>query len=224
MKIRIFSVFLLTLGAPLWAERMSQDFQARLLHPVASYSRPGTPFDVKILGPVLPPEGWTLPAGTVIRGYVRRAKTIGLGLRRERSMLELAFRACELPAGEVVECATKLVSVDNARETVKKDGRIEGILAAAHPHVWLNGLWYRPTTEFFRRSPMGLTGAGGMLQSRFMPTPAGAALIIGLRFALLRLPDPEIMLPAGTDFILATHRTQRISCNGCRRRPPASAA
>src|ERR1044071_3296741 len=87
-------VFLMACGAKLYGERLSQDFQARLLTPVASYSQTGTPFDLKILGTVLPPQGWTLPAGTVIRGFVRKAKSLGIGLKSERSILELAFRRC----------------------------------------------------------------------------------------------------------------------------------
>jgi len=204
MKTRITytSVLVVICTAPLFAAHAAQDFQVRLLTPVASYSPAGTPFDAKILGSALTPESWTLPAGTVVHGVVREARSLGFGVKHERAVLELEFLGCELPAGETVDCDATLVAVDNAREAVHKDNRIEGILAAAHPHSWINGIWYWPTTEFFKRSPAGLTGAGGLIQSHLFPTPVGAALMIGTRFVLLRLPDPEILLPAGTDLIL----------------------
>lgn len=189
-------------AAGLQAERLGQDFQVRLTTPIASFSPVGTPFKAKVLGTLAPPEKWALPAGSVVKGVVRRANPIGLGIKRERSLLELEFDGCELPSGEAVECSIKLVAVDNAREAVKSNNRIEGILAAAHPHSWLQGVWYRPTSGFLKRSSVGLTGAGGMVQSRFLPTPTGAALVIGSRLILMRLPDPEIVLPAGTDLIL----------------------
>jgi hypothetical protein len=163
-------------------------------------------------------ERWTLPSGTIVRGIVREAKTVGLGFRRERASLQLEFQACELPAGEMFECDVALLSVDNARETVKNGNHIQGILAASNPPSWLNGLWYRPTSAFLKRSPLGLTGTGGMIQSRILPTPGGAALVIASRLILFRLPDPEITLPVGTDLTL------RISLDESLLAPPADSS
>lgn len=198
----VVGILLLIAAAPLAAERSTQDFQVRLLSPIASFSPAGTPFRGKILG-MLEHSGQTaLPAGSVVHGTVRRANSVGLGLRRERARLQIEFQGCELPTGEPVDCTTSLVAVDNARETVKKANHIEGILAAAHPHSWLQGVWYRPSSALLKRTPGGLTGAGGLAQSRLIPTPAGAAILIGSRLVLMRLPDPEITLPAGIDLIL----------------------
>jgi len=184
------------IGAP------PQEFQIRLLTPLASYSKPGTRFEAKVIGATATPLHPGLPPHTRIFGSVVRGKATGLGIRRERAVLELDFDdECVLPSGEAVACDVTLTSVDNARESVK-DGEIRGILAASHPNSWLSGLWFRPDVDLIHRSAMGLTGAGGMIYTQLMPGPAGAALMIGSHLLLFRMPDPEIELPSGTDLIV----------------------
>ncbi len=116
-------------------------------------------------------------------------------------MLEIRFEGCELPAGEAVGCRAELVGVDNAREAVKQPNIVQGIVAASHPHSWLGGMWLRPAPTLFGKSAIGLTGAAGLLHSRLMPNPAAAAAIVGARLFLFRLPEPEVILPPGTDLI-----------------------
>lgn len=178
-----------------------QEFQIRLLTPLASYSKVGARFEAKIIGATSIPDARTLPPGTHISGRVSTAGATGLGFRRERAVLELEFDACTLPSGESVSCDVTLTAVDNARERVI-DGRIRGVLAARHPNSWLSGVWYRPDADLIHRSAMGLTGAGGMLYTRLMPGPMGAVLMIGSHLILFRMPEPEIELPSGTDLIV----------------------
>ena len=110
-----------------------QEFQVRLLTPLASFSQPGTRFEAKVIGATKPTDRPSLPAGTRVFGSVAKAKATGLGIRRERAILELEFDpTCVLPTGESIACDISLQSVDNAREAVK-DGRIVGVLGGFPP-------------------------------------------------------------------------------------------
>jgi hypothetical protein len=143
-----------------------------------------------------------LPRGTTVHGVVRESRAVGLGFRRERARLALGFTDCRTPGGDSIPCSLELVAVDNAREAVKRDNVIYGVLAASHPHGWFNGVWFRPGTSFVRRAAFGLTGTAGAVQSRLIPNPLGAGIVMASKAAVLRMPDPEIWLPAGTDLIV----------------------
>jgi len=205
MSSLLFSVLLLLLVAMrcLAAEaQITQNLQVRLLNAVASYLRPGTPFEAKVIGCLQAACEPVLPPGSIVKGSVRAAHSVGLGIRRERASLELQFNSCHLPDGSEASCRADLVQIDNSREGVGRAGKIEGILAASHPHSWLSGVWFRPDDAFFPRSLIGLTGAGGMIYTHIFPNPIAASVIIGARLVLFRLPDPEVRLPAGTELEL----------------------
>ena len=188
----------------------SNQVQVRLTTPIGSYSPRGTLFRARVLGPVLP-ESPALPAGTLVEGVVVRAHKVGLGLRRERASIELEFRSCTPPNSPASPCDLELMAVDNARETVKPGNVISGILAASHLHSWFNGVWYRPAVGLTRRAIVGLTGAAGALQSRLIPSPLGAGLVLASKMALVRMPDPEIDLPAGTELIVRTRGGREVA-------------
>lgn len=179
-----------------------RSYQVRLMGPLGSESREGSGFLGRIVGPLGKHRPGELPRNTLIRGRVRKARPVGLGIRREQAILELQFDGCALPTGNPVDCQVQLVEIDNARERVTRPNTLQGIVAASHPHSWISGLWLRPTPALFGRSTVGLTGASGMLQARFLANPLAAAGIVGARAILFRLPDPEIQLPTGTDLIL----------------------
>ena len=173
----------------------------RLLTPLASFSPPGTRFDTRVIGPELREKGFFLPSGTLVSGKVENSASVRLGILRERAMLKLQFDACHLPDGSPFDCKVVLVDVDNAREQVSEN-RIQGVLAAGHASSWLGGIWYRPNTFLLPRSAMGLTGAVGTVYTHFVPSPVGAAAMLGSRLLFDRLPDPEIEFPAGTDLLV----------------------
>ena len=186
--------------APVALAAVTQEMQLRLLTQLASYSKPGTVFEAVVTGPVSDGDTGIVPRGTLVRGVVRRANTVRFGVRHERASLELAFEACQTPDGEPLRCEMRLIAVDNARETVRKDNRIRGILAANHAQSLLNGVWFRPAPRLIRRPVSGLYGAAGMAH-RLAPNPVGMASVIAARLALLRLPDSEIELPSGAGLI-----------------------
>ena len=187
---------------PLAAERVSQELLVRLTTPITTTAKAGARFHGIVTGCAHADCAALLPAGSTIHGFVRRAQSVGIGIRRERASLTLEFDGCGLPDGGAVPCRSELLTVDNAREAVTKGNRIEGILAANHPHSYLGGLWLRPTSALLPRSLSGMTGAGRMIQSGVSPHPIMAGVIIVSRLVFLRLPDPEIYIPAGTELIL----------------------
>lgn len=187
---------------PLAAERVTEDLLVRLRTPVTTLAKAGTRFVGVVTGCANAECATILPPGSTIHGYVKDVRAVGFGVKRERASMTLAFDGCNLPDGEAVACESKLRQLDNARETVTNGNRIHGILAANHPHAYLGGLWLRPTSALLPRSLSGLTGAGRMIYTGISPHPAVAGAIIATRLAVLRMPDPEIQLPAGVELIL----------------------
>lgn len=177
-------------------------YQARLLETLRGDEKPGTRFSLRVVGSLQRERADDLPRNTIVRGKIRRSRAVGMGLLRERAYMELAFTGCESGAGEPLDCAAELVEVDNARETVRKPNLVQGIAAASHPHSLMSGVWLRPTPLLFGRSAVGLTGAVGKVQSRMPPNPVTLTAIAGVRTVFFRLPEPEILLPAGTDFVM----------------------
>lgn len=187
------------------AEETPQVLEARLLTPLSSQSPAGTPFRLRIQGPWEPGRAPVLAPGSIIAGRVRRASPVGLGLRRERAVLELDFHSCQTPEGAPAPCAVDLVAIDNAREQLGKPNQIRGIVAASHLHSWLNGIWFLPDGNLPHRAVLGLTGASGMMYEKLGPAPLLGAVIIGLRLIFVRLPDSEIELPSGADMLVRVH-------------------
>ncbi len=175
----------------------------RLNTPLTSYSTPaGSRFSGTVIAPVENGGRVLLPAGTVIHGTVRRAAKVGVGLVRDRATLELDFDTYELPEGGRYPLRARLLSVDNARETVAPDGRIRGVLATAGPQNFVQGVWFRPGDDFFTNTLLGLTGASGKVAAEYSLGPIGAAALIATRLALFRMAEPEIRLPRGTEMHL----------------------
>ena len=180
--------------------------KVRLETPLTSYSsHPGSRFQSVVIAPYELDGRIFLPPGALVYGTVRRARAVGLGLIHERAWLEIEFREYQLPDGRRFPLAGQLLQIDNARETVAKDGRIKGILAASSPQSFVRGIWRRPDLELFQRSFLGLTGAPGRIWSDFSLGPIGAAAIFLARCALFRMPEPEIQLPAGTEMRVAVN-------------------
>jgi hypothetical protein len=188
------------------AEEIPPTFQVRLDASLTSYGSPaGTVFTATVISPLEIDGQSVIPQGSVVRGAVRRASAVGLGLRHERAMLELAFDEYELADGTRYPLGARLEFIENAREQVDSRGRIKGVLAASNPQGLLRGIWYRPADDFFSHSALGLTGLGGALWSHFSLGPFGAAGVLAARYVAFSLPEPEIQLPSGTEMrLLAT--------------------
>lgn len=187
---------------PVAGEAISQELMLRLTAPLSSMTKAGARFEGVVTGCARADCVALLPEGSTIRGYVDQVWPVRFGVRRERASMVLAFDGCRLPDGSAVACRTTLLSVDNARETVSSGNRIHGILAANHPHAYLGGLWMRPTSALLSRSFSGITGAGRMIYRGVSPHPIVGGTLIAARLAFMRMPDPEIYVPAGTDLLV----------------------
>jgi LssY C-terminus len=191
-------IALLSVTGAVWCQ--SPILEIRLVSPLTSYGMaPGAPFESVVTAPVNVDGRLLLPAGTLVHGTVRKAVGVGIGLVHERATLDLDFNDYELADGRRFPLRARLTSIDNARESVTREGQIKGILAASNPQSFITGLWMRPTGDIVGRSLAGLTGASGRLWTEYSMGPAGAAALFAVRLALFRLPEPEIQLPAGTE-------------------------
>lgn len=195
--LAVFALSFVTIQA-----QVRQDLHAKLITPIASYSKPGQYFEIRIGPPVEFGTDSILAEGTILRGKIRSAHRVGIGIRRERARLELEFQRCAPPGNPAASCSVELIEIENAREQVAGGSRIHGVLAASNPNSLFQGIWFRPAGAFFHRSPVGLTGPVGALQSRIAPNPLGAAITITSKLLLFSLPNSEIELPAGTELIV----------------------
>lgn len=185
------------------AEQRQPTLKIRLLTGISTYTaKAGNPFTAVVIAPYEVDGRVIIPRDSLIYGSVRKARKVGFGLVHERASLSLNFDHYELPSGDEYPLEGRLIGIDNAREQVKPDGTIQGILAARNPNGLINGFWYRPDFSLFYRSLIGLTGAADQLVVRFDMGPWGAAAFLALHCTMFRFPEPEIRLVPGTDLEL----------------------
>ena len=155
--------------------------EVRLVRAVASYSsKRGAPVEARVVAPVRADGRTVIPMGSWVRGELAEVRKLGLGVRRGRASLRLAFDTLELPDGEAFPLAARVTAVDTARETVAGDGRILGIRA----------------TDAFGHRMAGIT------RNLFFWDPLIHSVLTGATTATIRFPEAEIHLPAGTELRL----------------------
>ena len=156
-----------------------KSFWVRLLDPVASYSsKPGTSVRAILIQSPDCDGAPVFPAGLEVDGEVVAARKVGLGIVHETASLELVFDRIVTADGTVLPIASRVMEVDNARETVRK-GKIRGILATYTPQGRItDGLGHLPSLNPY----------------------SAPSLIVYRLFTVL--PEPEIYLPPGTDLRL----------------------
>src|SRR5580693_8902773 len=85
-------------------------------------------FDAVVIAPVVAGDRIVMAAGLKITGHVKEVKAAVQP--DDQAVLALAFDQVRDAAGKRAVLAARLVSVDNARESVDEDGRILGIIAS----------------------------------------------------------------------------------------------
>lgn len=124
-----------------------------------------------------------LPLNTEIRGTLARVRGIGMGFSRETALLDFNFDTMIVPGGQPEPLSGQIVAVDNSRETVDVKGVIHGIRPTASPSKTLSG---------FAVSAAGLDPMSQMFA-------ASASL------SAFRIPEGEIIFPAGTELTFRIH-------------------
>jgi hypothetical protein len=174
----LFSISLLTLrqvpaGTPV---------HIRLTTTVGSYaSKAGTRVSAVVIAPVLVDGETELPAGSVVSGRVKRIARVGLGIRHEKAALDLEFNQVAVAGGDPVALGARVAEVDNAREHVSGDGRIQGVRATGSVSYRVSG---------YVRGLLFRCELHAMI----------AEWIV--KAAVINLPEPEIYLPAGAELTL----------------------
>ena len=152
----------------------------RLTEPVSSYS--GKAGD-KVAAMVIESrecEGTeTIAAGTPVEGEIKTVRRVGMGFLHETAMLEVEFNRIVTKDGSEAGISSRVVEIDNARETVK-NGVIHGVNATDTPQGRItNRLKHLPTWN-----------------------PYSDLALVAYRAAFPVFPEPEIYLPRGTDLKL----------------------
>jgi opacity protein-like surface antigen len=152
--------------------------EIRIQQPVSSYSTPkGTKITGIIISPVNDGGGILLPLGTTIEGSVLEVRKVGLGVAHETAEIDLNFDRLIVSNGQVIPLACRIVEVENARESINKKVRIQGIRSTSTLSSRTSGV-------------VGTLAFGDPIAAIF--TTAGSA-------GVLRFSEPEITLPAGTE-------------------------
>ncbi len=120
-----------------------------------------------------------LPLGTNVEGSVASVRKVGIGVVHETAQIVLQFDRVVLSDGESFPLQCRITEVENARESVDAEGHIKGI---------------RSTATLSNR-------ASGVVGSLAFGDPIAAIFTTAASASVLRFSEPEISLPAGTEFI-----------------------
>ena len=154
--------------------------EVRLQQPISSYSsHPGMRLTGVIISPVTEGGQILVPLGTTIAGSVVSIRRVGLGLKHETALIDIHFDHIVLKDGQSIPIACRIGEVENSRETIDKQDRIQGIRSTSTISNKASGV-------------IGNLAFGDPIAILF--TTAGSA-------STLRFSEPEISLPAGTELI-----------------------
>ncbi len=153
----------------------------RLITAVGSYaSTAGSPVSAVLIAPLIVDGETVLPAGSILDGTVKSVTRVGLGLRHETAGMDLEFTRITSPDGEAIPISTQVADVDNSRERVTRDGRIQGVRSTG-------SLCYR---------------ISGYIRTALQWEIHAEIAEWAIRSLLMELPEPEIYYPAGVELTL----------------------
>ncbi len=182
-NLRILSLWAMLggiiLSTPGWAEVPAETvLTLRLLTAVSTYrSKPGDKVQALVVPSVNPRHPSALPEGTTVYGSIKGIRKVGLGLVHEKAELQLEFSELALPGGVRYAIKSRVISVENARENVDRNGKIHGI---------------RATYSLSNRLGSRLAFAAWADPDLWIPIFAAETI-------LFDFPDPEINFATGTE-------------------------
>ncbi len=154
--------------------------EIRIQQPLSSYSTPaGTKISGILISPVNEGGRILVPLGTTVEGSVLSVRRVGLGFAHETAEIELRFDRLVLANAGSIPIQVRITNVENARESINKKGRIQGI---------------RSTSTLSNR-------ASGIVGSLAFGDPIAAIFTTAGSASVLRFSEPEITLPAGTELL-----------------------
>jgi opacity protein-like surface antigen len=158
--------------------------QIRLRQTVSSFgSKADTPISAILIAPVEVDGKIVLPLDTELHGSLAEVRRVGLGFGSETAFLDLKFDTINIPGGQPAPLIAQVSELNNSRETVDLQGRIHGIRATATASKIISG--FAISAASF--DPMSqLFGASAAVSA-------------------FRIPESEIILPAGTELHLTLH-------------------
>jgi hypothetical protein len=153
----------------------------RLTTAVGSYaSIPGSPISAVLIAPVTVDGETVLEAGSTLAGRVKSVTRVGFGLRHETAGLNLEFSQITSPDRTAIPLSAQVADVDNSRERVTRDGRIQGVRSTG-------SLCYR---------------VSGYIRTALQWEIHAALAEWAIRSLVMELPEPEIYYPAGVELTL----------------------
>ncbi len=103
--------------------------QIRLTKEVnTSTAKVGDAFEALVIAPVVADGHIAMAAGTTLRGHVK--ETTAAVNPDDQAVLALAFDEIRDASGKKATISAKITGVDNARESLDSDGRMQGIIAS----------------------------------------------------------------------------------------------
>ena len=154
----------------------------RLTSAIGSYaSKVGARVPAVLIAPVEIDGQTVLPAGSTISGSVKRVTRVGLGIRHETAGLELEFDLLTQSGEAPVPVSVRVAEVDNALETVARDGQIHNL----------------------RATDSGGYRVSGYIRGVMLRCELHATIAVWLvRSVVAKVPEPEIYFPAGAELTL----------------------
>jgi hypothetical protein len=141
-------------------------------------SKPQGAVEAVLVAPVVVGDQVALPAGVKLAGAVKAVK--GVAKPEDRAQVEVEFTELCDSSGGRCKAALRIVEVDNARESVDAQGRINGILASE--------TWAAKLDQQIEKVTQKYTRLGQFLEAA--------------KDAFLKPPDPEIVYAPGVEMKL----------------------
>jgi LssY C-terminus len=152
--------------------------EIRLTRSLASLSsQEGSRVEGVIIAPVLDQGRVLIPMGAKVSGTITDARRVGLGFIHETARLRIDFNSLTLPDGSSVALNTRVMELHNARESVDREGSINGIRSTGT-------IGYR---------------ANNLIAGVAMFDPIAYVFVNVASARMLRFSEPEIWLPVGTE-------------------------
>jgi hypothetical protein len=161
----------------------------RLTTTVGSYaSKAGSPVSAVLIAPVTLDGETVLPAGSSLSGRVKAVTRVGFGVRHETAGLDLEFNQLTPLDGDAVAVSAQVAEVDNSRERVTRDGRIQGVRSTG-------SISYR---------------VSGYIRMLLQWELHAALAEWAIRSLIAQVPEPEIYYPAGVELTLTLTQPLRL--------------